>query len=313
MPDGRVQLRVSAVDFGQGIRTTMAQITRGVLPLAPGALEVVSGDTVLTHKHGGAVAERQTLISGAAVEKAAVAFKESLVTKAAAIWEVPPDEVMLVPEGVADGRTEQHMTLNELADELDQRGDKATCSYVHVAPKTFALADHEGRKTVSAEDYRNYPAYAYITQACAVEVNPESGKVRVLKVWAAHDVGRAINPQKIEGQVEGSCMMAIGYALTEDYPMENGRPKFTNFGDLGVPTIHDMTPVRTLIIEKPDPNGPFGAKGISEVATVPLTPAVCNAIYDAIGVRVYTLPATPARILAAQKAQAAEAVELEPA
>jgi len=308
LPDGRVQLRVSAVDFGQGIRTTMAQIARGVLPLASGALEVISGDTVLTHKHGGAVAERQTLISGAAVEKAANAFKETLVTKAAAVWQVPADDVMLVPEGVADTRTEQHMTLNELADELDKRGEQAMNSYVHVAPKTFALADHEGRKTVSAEDYRNYPAYAYITQACAVEVHPETGQVRVLKVWAAHDVGRAINPQKIEGQVEGSCLMAIGYALTEDYPMENGRPKFTNFGDLGVPTIHDMTPVRTLIIEKPDPNGPFGAKGISEVATVPLTPAVCNAIYDAIGVRMYTLPATPARILAGLRAQAEEMV-----
>jgi CO/xanthine dehydrogenase Mo-binding subunit/aerobic-type carbon monoxide dehydrogenase small subunit (CoxS/CutS family) len=308
LPDGRVELRVSAVDFGQGIRTTMAQIARGVLPLAPGTLEVISGDTVLTHKHGGAVAERQTLISGAAVEKAANQFKESLVTKAAAVWEVPAGEVILVPGGVAATRSEQHMTLGELAGELDKRGEKATCSYVHVAPKTFALADHEGRKTVSADDYRNYPAYAYITQACAVEVQPETGKVRVLKVWAAHDVGRAINPQKIEGQVEGSCLMAIGYALTEDYPMENGRPKFTTFGDLGVPTIHDMTPVRTLIIEKPDPTGPFGAKGISEVATVPLTPAVCNAIYDAVGVRVYTLPATPARVLAALQAQETEAL-----
>jgi CO/xanthine dehydrogenase Mo-binding subunit/aerobic-type carbon monoxide dehydrogenase small subunit (CoxS/CutS family) len=313
MPDGHVQLRVSAVDFGQGIRTTMAQIARGVLPLAAGALEVISGDTVLTHKHGGAVAERQTLISGAAVEKAANQFKETLITRAAAIWEVPADEVILVPGGVAATRSEQHLTLDELADELDKRGEKATCSYVHVAPKTFALADHEGRKTVSAEDYRNYPAYAYITQACAVEVHPTTGQARVLKVWAAHDVGRAINPQKIEGQVEGSCLMAIGYALSEDYPMENGFPKFTNFGDLGVPTIHDMTPVRVLIIEKPDPAGPFGAKGISEVATVPLTPAVTNAIYDAIGVRMYTLPATPARILAAQKAQLASDAILEPA
>ena len=102
--------------------------------------------------------------------------------------------------------------------------------------------------------------------------------------------------------------MAIGYALTEDYPMENGYPKFTTFGDLGVPTIHDMTPVRTLIIEKPDPAGPFGAKGISEVATVPLTPAVTNAIYDAVGVRVYTLPATPRRLKDLLQEHAREAV-----
>jgi CO/xanthine dehydrogenase Mo-binding subunit len=271
---------------------------------------VISGDTVLTHKHGGAVAERQTLISGAAVEKAAFAFKETLQQKAADVFKVPVDEVMLVDDGLATTRTEQHMGFDELADELDKRGEKATNSYVHVAPKTFALADHEGRKTVSPEDYRNYPAYAYITQACAVEVNPKTGQVRMLKVWAAHDVGRAINPQKIEGQVEGSCSMAVGYALSEDYPMENGYPKFKTFGELGLPTIHDMMPVKVLIIEKPDPNGPFGAKGISEVATVPLTPAVTNAIYDALGVRMYTLPATPKRILAALKAQ--EGAEARP-
>jgi CO/xanthine dehydrogenase Mo-binding subunit len=251
------------------------------------------------------VAERQTLISGEAVEKAANQFKDTLVTKAAAVFEVPVEEVMLIADGLATTTTEQHMSFKELADELAKRDDVATCSYVHVAPKTFALADHEGRKTVAPEDYRNYPAYAYITQACAVEVNPETGQVRVLKVWAAHDVGRAINPQKIEGQVEGSCLMAIGYALSEDYPMENGIPKFTTFGDLGVPSIHDMVPVRTLIIEKPDPNGPFGAKGISEVATVPLTPAVTNAIYDAVGVRVRTLPATPKRLLALMREQPA--------
>jgi CO/xanthine dehydrogenase Mo-binding subunit len=97
--------------------------------------------------------------------------------------------------------------------------------------------------------------------------------------------------------------MAQGYALTEDFPMADGHPKFKTFGDLGVPTIWDSPVVRTLIIEKPDPNGPFGAKGISEVATVPLTPSICNAIYDAVGVRIYELPATKARILAGLQAQ----------
>lgn len=301
LPDGKVQLRVSAVDFGQGIRTTMAQIARGVIPVGADNLIVISGDTKLTHKHGGAVAERQTLISGSAVEKAAGLFKEQLITKAADLMGVPADRVILIPDGMASLSTENEMTLAELAEELERRDDKATASYVHVAPKTFALADMEGRKSVSPEEYRNYPAYAYITQACAVEVDPKTGETRVLRVWAAHDVGRAINPQKIEGQVEGSCLMAQGYALTEDYPMENGYPKFKTFGDLGVPTIWDSPVVRTLIIEKPDPNGPFGAKGISEVATVPLTPSICNAIYDAVGVRVYELPATPAKIKAALK------------
>jgi CO/xanthine dehydrogenase Mo-binding subunit/aerobic-type carbon monoxide dehydrogenase small subunit (CoxS/CutS family) len=307
LPDGKVQLRVSAVDFGQGIRTTMAQIARNVIPVSADNLIVISGDTKLTHKHGGAVAERQTLISGAAVEKAANGFKEQLVTKAAQIMGVPPESILLIPNGVASSDSESELTFTELAEELDRRGEVATATYVHVAPKTFALADVEGRKSVSAEEYRNYPAYAYITQACAVEANPNTGEVKVLRVWAAHDVGRAINPQKIEGQVEGSCLMALGYALTEDYPMEKGYPRFKTFGELGVPTVWDFSEVRTLIIEKPDPTGPFGAKGISEVATVPLTPSICNAIYDAVGYRAYALPATPARILAGLKQAAAEA------
>lgn len=301
LPDGKVQLRVSAVDFGQGIRTTMAQIARNVVPVSAHNLIVISGDTRLTHKHGGAVAERQTLISGAAVEKAANLFKEQLVSKAAEIMGASKESIVLIPDGLASTTDETEMSYQELAHELGKRGDKATADYVHVAAKTFALADIEGRKSVSAEEYRNYPAYAYITQACAVEVNPKTGEVKMLRVWAAHDVGRAINPQKIEGQVEGSCSMAQGYALSEDYPMENGHPKFKTFGDLGLPTIWDSPVVRTLIIEKPDPTGPFGAKGISEVATVPLTPAICNAIYDAVGFRAYELPATPKRILAGLK------------
>jgi CO/xanthine dehydrogenase Mo-binding subunit len=152
---------------------------------------------------------------------------------------------------------------------------------------------------VSPEEYRNYPAYAYTTQVAALEIDPSTGDVRMLRVLAAHDVGRAINPQKIEGQIEGSCHMAQGYALSEDYPMEQGIPKARTYRDLHVPTIMDAPPVRTLLVEKPDSTGPLGAKGISEVATVPLTPAILNAIYDAVGVRIRRLPATPARIKAA--------------
>jgi CO/xanthine dehydrogenase Mo-binding subunit len=297
LPNGKVELRVSAVDFGQGIRTTMAQIAREVLPLSADTLEVISGDTVLTHKHGGAVAERQTLISGSAVEKAAELFKTELFAKAASVLEVPVEELMFIPDGICTRVSEDELSLSELAQELSRRNEKVEASYVHVAPKTFALADVEGRKSVPPEEYRNYPSYAYITQACVVEVDPKTGKVKVLGVFAAHDVGRAINPQKIEGQVEGSCLMAQGYALSEGYPMEQGFPKARTYGALKVPTILDSPMVRTLIVEKPDPAGPFGAKGISEVATVPLTPAICNAIYDAVGIRIYVLPATPAKIM----------------
>ncbi len=299
LPGGMVQLGASAVDMGQGIRTTLAQIAREVLPLPPGGLEVITGDTALTPRHGGAVAERQTLISGNAVLEAAKEFREKLLDQAAAILEVEREELELFPGAVVHLRSESHLSLAELEERLADRAEKLEASHVYIAPQTFALADTEGRKSVPPEEYRNYPGYAYTTQVAAVEVDPETGNVRVLKVLAAHDVGTAINPQKIEGQIEGSCLMAQGYALSEEYPLDRGLPQARTYRDLGVPRMSDAPLIRTIIVEKPDPTGPLGAKGISEVATVPLTPAILNAIYDAVRVRIRSLPATPARIRAA--------------
>ena len=157
------------------------------------------------------------------------------------------------------------------------------------------------------DEYRNYPAYAYTTQVAVVEVDEKTGNVKVLRVIAAHDCGRAINPQKIEGQIEGSCVMGQGYALSEAYVLTEGRPQTRTYRGLGVPTILEAPEVRCLLIEDPEPGGPFGAKGIAEVATVPITPAILNAICDAVGVRLTSLPATPERVLAAMAEQTHEA------
>jgi len=297
LPGGKVQLRASAVDMGQGIRTTLAQIARQVFPLPEDTLELITGDTTLTPRHGGAVAERQTLISGNAVMEAAKRFKTEVLHAAAGVMAAPAEELELFPDGVVHMKTENHVSLEDLERELREQGKQVVAEYIYVAPKTLALADVDGRSAVPPEEYRNYPAYAYTTQVAAVEVDPGSGEVKLLEVLAAHDVGRAINPQKIEGQIEGSCHMAQGYALSEEYPVERGIPKARTYRDLHLPSIMDAPLVRTLIVEKPDSTGPLGAKGISEVATVPLTPAILNAIYDALGVRIYDLPATPEKIL----------------
>jgi len=297
MPGGKVLLRASAIDMGQGIRTTLAQIAREVIPLSEDRLEVITGDTVLTPKHGGAIAERQTLISGNAVAKAAEKFKFEIKKKAAAILSVPENELNLIVDGVVHRLSGRKIKLEELEQAVREKNDEIEATFIYIAPKTFALADVEGRKSVSPEEYRNYPAYAYTCQVAALEVDPTNGNVHMLKVIAAHDVGKAINPQKIEGQIEGSCHMAQGYALSESYPMANGLPLVRTYGKLKIPSILEAPPIRTLMVEKPEPGGPFGAKGISEVATVPLTPAILNAIYDAVGARVYRLPATPDKIL----------------
>jgi CO/xanthine dehydrogenase Mo-binding subunit len=311
-PDGRVLLRASAVDMGQGIRTALVQIASEVLDLPGDRFIIVTGDTARTIRHGGAVGERQTLIAGRAVEEAARLFRRGLVETAAAAWAArhpgasapDPDAGAFARGRLSFPAGDGSLGLDDLAEYLASIGGQLEVSYTYVAPKTYALADKEARRTVPPEDYRNYPAYAYTTQVAIVEVDVTNGAVAVLKVIAAHDCGRAINPQKIEGQIEGSCLMGQGYALSEAYVLSEGRPQTRTFRQLGVPTFLDAPTVRCLLIEDPEPDGPFGAKGVSEVATVPVTPAILNAIHDAVGVRIRTLPATPGRVLEALAAPA---------
>lgn len=265
MPDGRVEMRISGIDMGQGFRTAMLQLGAEVLEIDMDQFDLISGDTTLTLQHSQAVSERQTLLSGRAVVEAAYLLKEKLERKP---WS--PDQT----RGV---------------------------SYRHVAEPSFPLVESNAGNPEAGDDYRNYPAYAYLTQAAIIELDKETGEVKVLKVISSHDVGRAINPQIIEGQIEGSCSMGIGYALTESYPTIEGYPVVKYFNQLGVPTIDETPEYEIILVEDPEPQGPFGAKGISEVATVPITPAVINAIYNAAGVRIYKVPATKDVILEAIK------------
>lgn len=289
---GRILVRASAVDMGQGIRTALIQIASEVLELEASCIDLITGDTALTIRHGGAIGERQILIAGKAVELAAKAFKSELLARAAAGASVPVEELTL-EDSCIRRQGVKLFTLEQLA----AMAGAIEVSHYYVAPKTYALADKEAQRSVPASEYRNYPSYAYSTQVAIVDVDLVTGCVKVLKIIAAHDCGRAINPLKIAGQIEGSCLQGQGYALSESYPLRNGVPVARTYGQLGVPTILDAAQVETILIEDPEPCGPFGAKGVSEVATVPATPAILNAVADAIGVRFYTLPVTPDKIL----------------
>ncbi len=143
--------------------------------------------------------------------------------------------------------------------------------------------------------------YAYGSHGVELEVDRETGKVRILKYIAAHDVGRAINPMLLKGQIYGAAIMGVGYALTEELKLEKGEVMNPNFRDYKILTAKDVVPVEPVIIETIDKDGPFGAKGIGEPGCVPTAPAIANAIYDAIGVRINDLPITPEKILAALK------------
>jgi CO/xanthine dehydrogenase Mo-binding subunit/aerobic-type carbon monoxide dehydrogenase small subunit (CoxS/CutS family) len=294
-PDGRLLLRASVVDMGEGIRTALLQIAAEVLDIPETQMDILTGDTTLTIQHNRAVSERQVLIGGKAVEIAAKEFRSRLLTRAASLTGISISDLS-IKEGTVIQNSDHHpvITLPELA-----KGETIQVEYTHIGPQTYAIGDKEARRTVPEKDYRNYPSYAYTTQVAIVEVDPVSGKVKVLKVIAVHDCGRLINPMLAEGQIEGSVLMGIGYAVSEGYYLQEGRPLTNTFRELGVPTFLEELPVKVIFIEDPEPSGPFNAKGISEVATVPITPAVINAIFDATGVRLYTLPAQPEHILQA--------------
>jgi len=316
--EGNILLRVSTVDMGQGNRTTMAQIAAEVIGVDYDRIKVITGDTDLVHKATGGSGERQTFCGGNAVLGAAHQFREQMLTYVAKQYDAAPTQLVVRDNRVLDGdRT--LVSMGELGRFTAGEGEAIKAEYYYVAPRTYPFSEQDltnksvgleryelvDQSKVSPEEYRNYPSYAYTAQVAVVEVDETTGQVKVLKIIAVHDVGRALNPSKIEGQLEGSCLMGLGYALSEQYRVKDGKHLTKNLGLCRIPSIKDVPDtIESVIIEDPEPNGPLGAKGISEVATVPITPAIINAIYNAVGVRIKDLPATKERVLEALKKRA---------
>ena len=162
-------------------------------------------------------------------------------------------------------------------------------------PKTTPIDFRTGEGNVSG-------SCGFEAQVAEVEVNKETGEVHVLKLWDAHDIGRAINPQSAEGQIEGSLAMGLGYTFMENLRFDNkGRPANGNFANYRIPRSIGTPPVECIMVETNDPNGPFGAKGMGEAALLPTSAAIANAIYDAVGIRLKELPFTPDKIVKALK------------
>jgi CO/xanthine dehydrogenase Mo-binding subunit len=147
-----------------------------------------------------------------------------------------------------------------------------------------------------------YPAYVFATQVAEVEVDLATGEVEVLRITAAHDCGTAINPMMVEGQIEGGISMGLGYALLEEMVLKDGAVQNAEFANYHLPTAYDMPEVQIAIVDRPECTGPFGAKGIAEPSLIPTAPAIVNAIYDAVGVRMRELPVTPSNLLSAIRA-----------
>ena len=281
-------LHQGAVDIGQGSNTVVAQICADALGLPLAAFRLAGGDTAITPDAGKTSASRQTFVSGKAAEKAGRALRDKILRFAnvSAAAELSFDGRMLV---VGEGGERRRIDLAALPADGDGFVFGAVETY---DPPTLPL-DAKGQG-------KPYAVYGYGAQIAELEVDMRLGTVRLIKITAAHDVGKAINPLLAEGQVEGGIAQGIGMALMEEYIP--GRTE--NLHDYLIPTIGDVPPIETILVEVPDPEGPFGAKGLGEHVLIPTAPAILNAIRHATGVLVTTVPATPTRVLAAIKAGA---------
>ncbi|HEV2505883.1 MAG TPA: molybdopterin-dependent oxidoreductase [Mesorhizobium sp.] len=282
-PTGEVVLHQGAVDIGQGSNTVIAQICADALGVPLENLKLRGADTAISPDAGKTSASRQTFVTGKAAEKAGRALREHVLRYANVSGGATlsfENGLLLIHEGDATRRID----LAALAVDDDGFVFRAEETY---DPPTSAL-DAKGQG-------KPYAVYGYGAQLAELEVDMRLGTVRLIKITAAHDVGKAINPLLAEGQIEGGIAQGIGMALMEEYIP--GRTE--NLHDYLIPTIGDVPPIETILVEVPDPEGPFGAKGLGEHSLIPTAPAILNAIRHATGVMMAKVPATPSRIMSA--------------
>jgi CO/xanthine dehydrogenase Mo-binding subunit/aerobic-type carbon monoxide dehydrogenase small subunit (CoxS/CutS family) len=281
--DGTLVLHQGAVDIGQGANTVIAQIFAETLGVGLDAVTLTGADTAVTPDAGKTSASRQTFISGNAARLAGAALRSQILAR------VNAESGAAIRFGAGEitvsGEASTHIIeLSQLAENPDGYVLEVAETY---DPPTKPL-DENGQGAP-------YAQYGYAAHLVSVEVDMELGTVKVVKCIAAHDVGRAINPMLVEGQIHGGFAQGLGMALMEEYLP--GRTE--NLHDYLIPTIGDIPEIKTILVEEADEHGPFGAKGLGEHVLIPTAPAILNAIRDATGARITRLPASPTRVLEA--------------
>ncbi|MFZ1728479.1 MAG: molybdopterin cofactor-binding domain-containing protein, partial [Albidovulum sp.] len=285
--DGTVVLHQGAMDIGQGANTVIAQIFATALGVPLGAVTLVGADTDVTPDAGKTSASRQTYVSGNAALLSGKALRAQILQRVnasdAAVLSFGAGVI-----GVTDAGRRHRIELGRLVADGEGYVLRAEQTY---DPPTKAL-DRNGQG-------EPYAQFGYAAHLAVVEVDMALGTVRPVRFVAAHDVGRAINPMLVEGQVHGGIAQGLGMALMEEYIP--GRTE--NLHDYLIPTIGDVPPIETIIVEVPDAHGPYGAKGLGEHVLIPTAPAILNAIRRAAGVRMTRVPVTPAQLRAAIRGQ----------
>jgi xanthine dehydrogenase molybdenum-binding subunit len=284
-PNGRMQVRTSSAELGQGLVTVLRLIIAEEFTLSPEQVDVLVMDTDLTPDGGPTTASRQTYVTGNAAYHAARTLREAMTAVLAEEFDHPPDDIQFV-EGLAQ-IGEESIPLRQVVKIMQDEGRESRAFYEYWAPETQPLG----------EGGDMHFAFSFAAQAAEVEVNTRTGEVRVLRVIAANDVGMALNPLGLHGQVEGGVVMGVGHALTENFIVENGIPFTDRLARYRIPNITQAPEITSLIVEHPTTDGPYGAKGVGEIVSIPTIPAITNAIYNAVGVRIDSLPVDQEEII----------------
>jgi 4-hydroxybenzoyl-CoA reductase alpha subunit len=303
---GRVTVFHGASEIGQGSDSTMAAIAAEELGVPLGYVRVVSADTDLVPVDLGAYSSRETLMVGSATRMACLELAAKVRTSVGRAWEVPPDRVRLaggwaleVEPGPGEGAGDRAGARRRIpiaeAFQLAEAEQGTLGAVGHYDTPKDVHGDYRGG-TIGAS-----PAYSFTAHVAEVEVDPETGLVDVKAIWVAHDCGKALNPMLVEGQIEGSAYMGFGEAVMEHHRAKRGGPENglhdgPSLLDYRIPTSRDCPEFVALIVESNDPEGPYGAKEAGEGPLHPSLPAIANAIFDAVGVRLDRLPFTPDRV-----------------
>lgn len=291
--DGTFIVQSGAPDCGQSSKTTLAQLAAETIGARMEDICMTQPDTDTSPPDlYGAAATRITFVAGNAVVAAAKDVRAQILSRASDKWDVPESELSIEQGKIFTARGNYKLlgTLGDLIMEMHHPMGLTIIGKGSFHTNGEPLDPIDGQSPI-------IDVFLFGTQVAEVEVDTETGKVDVINIWAAHDVGKVINPTNLEGQVEGGIQNALGFALTEEIMCKEGRTKNASFVDYKMFIAPDMPKIHTIPVENPEPLGPCGARGVAEPATIPTAPAIANAVFDAIGVRVQQLPLTPERVL----------------
>ncbi|OQX29268.1 MAG: aldehyde oxidoreductase [Spirochaeta sp. LUC14_002_19_P3] len=284
--DGSYQVRTASAELGQGLVTVLRLIAAEELQADVNKVDVLVMDTDLTPDGGPTTASRQSYVTGNAALYAARKLRETIAAAMAKEWKCKPEEILLKDDNVSFASN--RMPLSQVAELLKAQGADTMAFFEYNAPETKPLG----------EGGNMHFAYSFAAQAAEVEVNIRTGEVKTLRIVAANDVGKALNPLGLQGQVEGGIIMGMGHALTEEYIVEKGIPFTDHLARYRVPNFTQVPEIISQVVEHPTGGGPYGAKGVGEIVSIATIPAIINAVYNASGTRVDRLPVDQEKVRA---------------